>query len=465
MFIAPFDKKTFFMANNSPFSQHKYHDYLSEVFKKKYGTDFDSSNSDHVNYYNELARTLNEDFSYLDSIEKYKGTSYYDTLYSNPHLFGRNETYKPTGLESLGDTLLQIGTFGASGSPFSDGGSQRYRQDLLSKSNSFLTETIDKYRQEVKNDAVTQAQDLRNAGQNPDLTGGISAGQASENDQPIESTSMPSEQDSGIMSVVSFGMSFLQSCLSTYSSLQSIAGAEIDNEARSLSLSGALEGEAWNIIKDATGYFINNELDFKPGSAIEILGKDGENYSSLVDSINHRIDSLPYNNKNKRKLKKLVKPLIYTEDKDSGVIDLTANYENLVNNLISSVHESRNKVTSSYGLKGADEQSQQAMRFIGMQVFKPLNDLLLENQSLGEELKKRYQSASLTEGLPELRAGAEGANYLLQKELKGFKNKVSSRFNQIERKLHYAGLSPSWELAIEAGLLFSEGYVYNMLKF
>lgn len=216
----------------SEFQQHKYHDYLMSLWNRDYkDTAFDSSNAQHQAIYNSYIDKYSNDLNYLDSIEQYRGTSYYDTLYNNPYLRGRNNPYTPTGLESLGDTILDVATFGAVGHPFSSGSEARYYQDLDSQSNQFLTEQVDKMRQEDYDSASSQAARLRAAGQNPDLTGGVTAGAAAENDQPQAPVGMPADQDSSILQAASVPFSLVSGMIDLYKSFQGIEAANLNNIA------------------------------------------------------------------------------------------------------------------------------------------------------------------------------------------------------------------------------------------
>ena len=120
------------------FEKHKYDDYIREVYRRRAGKDFDETSPQFEGNYNALVKELTPDFAYFDDIEKYRGSSYYNTLAANPHLQGRSKGYTPTGLESLGDTLLEFGTLGIAGRPFESAGRQRYAEELNQQKNQYL---------------------------------------------------------------------------------------------------------------------------------------------------------------------------------------------------------------------------------------------------------------------------------------------------------------------------------------
>lgn len=250
------------------FSPHKHDQYIQELYRGMYGKDFDSSDQTAVDAYGKIVNKYGSDLSYLDSIEKYRGTSYYDTLYSNPYLLGRNKDYTPTGLESLGDTILDFASLGIAGSPFSSGGKARYEQDLLSQSNQFFTDTVDKYRQEQYNSEGAQAERLRQAGVNPDLTGGVSPGQASENDQPSGPVSMQGSQDANILQAASIPFTLVSGIMDMYKGIQGIEAANLTNVGQEI----ANNNNAKDFVLDSLAQaFISTGKDEPDLSSVENL--------------------------------------------------------------------------------------------------------------------------------------------------------------------------------------------------
>ena len=205
------------METQTTFQPHKYDNYLREIFKSKQGYDFNPEDVQDLRLYQNLIDSSESDFAYLDSIDKYKGTSYYDTLYSNPYLVGRSKGYTPTALESIGDVALHLGTLGLSGSTFSDSGRKRYLEELQQNSNVYLNEQLDKMRQEEYNSAPAAAARERQAGLNPDLTGGVQAGNAAENDQPLQPAKLP-DQSGDVLQVAAIPFNFVNGIMSLYQS-------------------------------------------------------------------------------------------------------------------------------------------------------------------------------------------------------------------------------------------------------
>lgn len=176
---------------------------------------------DQTQFYQRIKDELTpNDNAYMEQIEQYKGTPYYEQLANNPWLYSKNAAFSPTFLQGLSESLL--GDTSAR---------DAYYGDLKNKQNQFLSEVLNAQHQEEYNSAGAQMQRERAAGLNPDLNGGsgIDAGAAADNDQPFSEspTSMFGSSDSVkevgsiILQAVSFGQSFV-------SGLQALGTQEID---------------------------------------------------------------------------------------------------------------------------------------------------------------------------------------------------------------------------------------------
>lgn len=259
------------------FQKHKYHDYIMKYLASHNDTGFDINNPNTWKHYQDVAEFLQSDFDYLDSIEKYKGTDYYNTLLSNPHLRASSNGYTPSGLENLGNFMLNVGSFGLAGSSvFSDASRSRYYEDLQQKSNQFLNEKLDLMRQQDYNSESAQASRQRLAGLNPDLTGGVSGSSAPENDQPISTSEMP-DSAPDILNIASIPFSLVNGIMSLYQSFQQSSALNLSNVAQEISNNNSAMNFVINTI--AQGFIDSNDENTIP---------DLENIGILLDSASKR---------------------------------------------------------------------------------------------------------------------------------------------------------------------------------
>lgn len=403
---------------------------------------------------------------FMNWIQQFQGSDYYNQ-YLNAFNAYKSQFFSPNYFQELGEQW------------FNDVSARsNFENQRLSTFYDSLARIQDAQHQETYNSEGAQVERQRQAGLNPDLTGGVSPGQAGNVDNPEMATPALNDGSSVVPQIADFTSSFLKSTLGVYSSLQSVLGMSADLRAKDLNLNGLLTEEAWTIIKDATGEFTNNPLFDSNSTIAEVFSdkKTGEPRSELVDSILKRIDNLPYNKRNKKKLKQLVWPLIYSSD-ETGY-NFTQSYQSLINDLTSKTFKSRSDLAEAAGKIGAtghevkvgDEiislgTDQKALRFIGQYVFKPIQELVLDNSKKELEFKNRYFSEGLKIDLPELQAGAEGADYLLQQENKKFRAELTDKFNKIRKRVIKSNeLTAGWKLAIEAGLLSAEAIALGKLN-
>lgn len=385
--------------------------------------------------------------------EKYgEGSDYYEQAMNAYNAYA-SKTWNPN--------IWQAGSFNIFGD---DSAFQGWQNDRLSIFEDALSRIGDASHQEGYNSAVEQAARLRAAGLNPELTGGVDAGEAGDLDNLEAARAPMNPGNSALQDIANFSQTLLQSTLGVYSSLQGIMGVSADLRAKDLQLTGSLTNEAWKVITDSTGEFINNGFADLSSDTAEVWQdkKTGEARSKLTDAILERIDKLPYGRRNKRKLKQLVWPLIFTEDEDG--YNFTVNYETLVHNLLGKNFDARSQYALKSGNLGADTSDEFALRWIGTKVFKPIQELLLETSKTDLDFKKRYNDAALKAGLPELKAGAEGSQYMLEKENKKFRAELNRTFNRIRYNItHSTELSPGWQLSLEAGLLSAQALAFGRL--
>lgn len=165
---------------------------------------------------------------YDQAIEQYRGTSYYDTLASNPYLVRNAAGFQP----SAGDKFAEA---------FGDrSAGNRYYADLHNRAAGYLNEQIEKMRQEGVNLAPGQVQQLRAAGVNPDLQG-VVAGNAAENDQPFSPVDIPEathpQQIFGevaqlALNAYSFASGFASDMLSFQQMRNTIEGSNLENDSK-----------------------------------------------------------------------------------------------------------------------------------------------------------------------------------------------------------------------------------------
>lgn len=173
--------------------------------------------------------TWNDDW-YWKAIEKYKGSSFYDTLANNPYLVANNNPFQGTLLQNIGEA------FGDFSAEFN------YYQNLRSQANQYFANVVDQMRQQEYNSPSAEVARMRAAGINPDLNGGqnIDPGSAAENDQPLQPMEANNGQ-TGIAEVTSLAVGFLSNVISMYQGIQSIkagnlglVASEIDNHNSAL---------------------------------------------------------------------------------------------------------------------------------------------------------------------------------------------------------------------------------------
>lgn len=122
------------------------------------------NNTQHNGYY---------DDDYLAEIEKYKNEPWYNNLLTNPWLAGNQASFTPNLGQSIMSALFN-----------DDSAERKYYAELQSNRSQWLSEFVEKMRQQEYNSAPNQAQLTKEAGINPALAGNADS-PASENDQPL----------------------------------------------------------------------------------------------------------------------------------------------------------------------------------------------------------------------------------------------------------------------------------------
>lgn len=109
---------------------------------------------------------------YLNYIDQYKNSEFYEQLRQNPYLRENNRGYEDSLLESI----LGGGK-----------GASQYYEDLLSARNEYMNEILGQMREQKRNEPAEEIARRKAAGLNDDLNGGeqIRTGEAVQNDQPL----------------------------------------------------------------------------------------------------------------------------------------------------------------------------------------------------------------------------------------------------------------------------------------
>lgn len=162
------------------------------------------------------------DDDYLAEIEQYKGKSWYDQLLTNPWLAGNQAIFSP----NLGQNILSL--FG------DDSAEDKYYAELRSNRSQWLSEFLEKMRQQDYNSPLQQAQREQLAGINPDLAGNIEPGAAAENDQPMlghPSFGQPfdiGQLGSFFMNIYSLASGFAKDAISMQSMMNQLTSEDLD---------------------------------------------------------------------------------------------------------------------------------------------------------------------------------------------------------------------------------------------
>ena len=166
----------------------------------------------------------------------------------------------------------------------------------MSNFNTAISEILNAQHQENYNDPVAQVQRLRNSGQNPDLTGGISSGQSGDIALP---ENLPAPQNDGYSAIPEIGSTVMQTvslAMSMAQGVQALNAGEIQLGLDSLdlfdksnstildSLGNALSEKEVRILLDPLGKDIDGNSLYsdddrmkafrKLGLAIDTLGDD-----------------------------------------------------------------------------------------------------------------------------------------------------------------------------------------------
>lgn len=390
-----------------------------------------------------------DDALYLASIEQYKGQSWYDRLLENPWLGSKQLAFKPNFWQQIGESVGDVSA------------RQSYYQDIASKRNQWLSDTLAQYHQQDYDSANSQVERERAAGLNPDLNGNITAGSAAENDQPLQPSGMP--QDSVFPDVLNVGVSMVSTAVNLASAFQGIASTHLDNALKSMKLKEGFKESAWKTIGESltetlTGLEDYSSVDNDDDGSL-IVSKLGDSMPEVFQIISDRIDSMPYSASEKRKLKRIFPRMI--RDKNGAP---TMDYKKLVSDKLASLKESRTRNFKASGMPGADETDPAAANFMAKNVFLRINPLLLKVQELELQIKEQYSEKAIEEGVAANQAISENEGYKLKSAVNEVRNQIASTFKDIGDALMKDPDIPTfWKMAIQGALSSGQLMLYSKL--
>lgn len=208
------------------------------------------------------------DDDYLAEIEKYKGTRFYDYLLTNPWLAGNQADFSPNFWQGLSEEYF---------SDFSQRDS--YYASLRSQRSQWLSDALEKFRQEDYNSASSQAERERAAGINPDLAGNITPGDAAENDQPMSDIEMPNKPGGSVAEQIgSMSLNFVSQIIGMADSVIGMSRGMNDIVHQELSNNDTARKFVLDTIAGTSFFNSENDLDnMTPGDlANNILKASGK---------------------------------------------------------------------------------------------------------------------------------------------------------------------------------------------
>lgn len=397
---------------------------------------------------------FSNDDDYLKSIEQYKDKSYYDRLLENPWLFSKQAPFSPTLMQDIGEFLGDTSA------------RDNYYAGILQNQNQWLSDTIKSYEKQEYDSALAQVGRQAAAGINPDLAMSATPGEgASPSPESLPNSEM--NPQSAVADIFNLGQSVLGFTLGFYTNLQQVRGLTLENNIKSLQSNDVLTDTAWRVIKEGIAEFIPG-LNNSPNMTVEAIYKDGKLWDSLTDSISRRIDKLPFSRRERRKLKSVMDSLIWNESTDGDTSDspdgkpfynrsFSSAFQTLANGMLKDLLNSRADVTESSGRIGSENESQTVMRFIGKQIYRPLNELALDVQNALLTKNNSYLNAFNNAKGGAAQATAEITGYRMQAETLNIKKRVMNAFDAINKKITGSRFLPDvWKLALQAGVAAAE---------
>lgn len=412
--------------------------------------------------------------------EKLNGLSGYsddqmNILRNNPYLIANAGEYVGSGWSDFGDSM------GWSNNKVA------YYADLKAKANTWYDDRIREFYEQKYNSAPEQAKRLEAAGQNPDLTGGVTPGEAAQNDEasyPAASHN-PGNAFNDVVNVLSStGMSFINTTMSVLQGVNAFRGISLQNDALSFSLSDDMRNSAEGILRDSiTDVFNPNGKDFP--DVLHLLDGDelvnlfqNKGFNDALDkAMSNRLRSLPISSRNRKRMVDILNNLRYSNDGSTNDIQPTAFFEQLVNEQKSRLYDSRSGMAKSYGSLGANQSSQEGIKVVG-ETYRVLNDLILEcekaNQSASQKIAQNVLDqesvrVDMADGrnvsLGTARGTADANQQSVASALGDVRKRITKAFEEINKKITgNRKLSAEWKLALSAGAAAAEAFAFSKLN-
>lgn len=440
----------------------------------------------------------------IDDIKKYVGDKF--TEFSSPAKPATDDWYtaKLNGLSGYSDEQMNIlrnnpylianaGEYVGSGwSDFGDsmGWSNNkvaYYADLKAKANTWYDDRIREFYEQKYNSAPEQAQRIAAAGQNPDLTGGVSPGEAAQNDEasyPSASHNSGNAFNDVVNVLSSTGMSFINTTMSVLQGVNAFRGSSLQNDALSFSLSDDMRHSAEGILRDSiTDVFNPNGKDFPDvfhlldgDELVNLFQNKGFN-DALDKAMSNRLRSLPISSRNRKRMVDILNNLRYSNDGSTNDILPTAFFEQLVNEQKLRLYDSRSGMAKSYGALGANQSSQEGIKVVG-ETYRVLNDLILEcekaNQSASQKIAQNVFDqenvrVDMADGrnvsLGTARGTADANQQSVASALGDVRKRITIAFEEINKKITgNRKLSAEWKLALSAGAAAAEAFAFSKLN-
>lgn len=223
------------------------------------------------------------DDDYMNQIQQYKNESWYNRLLENPFLYSKQPEFSPNFFQRL---LEGYEDFTAR---------DRYYADLLSRQQDWLSNMLSQMHEQDYNSASQQASRMKQAGINPDLNGGVSAGEASENDQaPLPSPSMGADSSQAVNDLSTSALGFLSGIMNLGSSFQNIRGLINNNIHQELSNNN----DAMDLITKLIAGQSTFTLD-------DINSLSDDDFGNEVLQASSKIDYSPYSPPTRRLIKSM----------------------------------------------------------------------------------------------------------------------------------------------------------------
>lgn len=277
---------------------------------------------------------------YLKSIERYKGTSFYQELLNNP--YASKQDAPLNFFQQLWKDMT--GTSAAE--------TNFYNQREQSAA-EYMSQILDAHRQEQYNDPAAQLAREKAAGLNPALNGGqnLSAGETGEV-APDDTPPVPAETQDDLQAagnVMNFGFSLFQNFLSMAGAMQSLQSQSLANDQAELSLTDSGWDQLIKFAVENVSPEFSQVQDWGSLSEEQQNGMIDAELGRLMDHLQSGTFSNMYNRKKLRSLGRRLESLLA----DSGTDNLA--YRKYKNDLVSKVFKSSEEAANAAGKYGFSE--------------------------------------------------------------------------------------------------------------